>query len=272
MSVAINFARQFFALLVVAMAIAVPAAAQQKSAPPKLDLAQLQNKSARLPMLAERITKLYTQIGQGVLASRTSRSLPMAIMEFETGLKELVAQAPTAEIKENYQLLEQLWTEYKAIASKAPNLDSARVLAEQNEEVVWIATKGAQLVLDYSKAQASELIRTAGEVRVLSQRIAKLYLFRSWGIRSDVIANDLKAADELFRKDMAKLLNAPQNTPEIKAELQLAENQYIVLGQAIDRLNTGKNVTRELEFVAKTCDNILEVMDRATRLYEGVKS
>lgn len=264
-------ARCAIASLCLLSAAAVPALAEQKAAP-KLDLAQLQNKAARLPMLAERITKLYTQVGQNVLGSRTTRNLPAAIKEFEAGLKELLAQAPTPEIKENYQLLEQLWAEYRVIAQKPPNLDDARALAEQNEEVVWIATKGAQLVRDFAKSQANELIRTAGDVRVLSQRIAKLYLFRSWGIRSEVIANDLKAADAEFRKDMAKLLNAPQNTPEIKAELQLAENQYIFLGQAIERLNTGKNVTRELEFVAKTCDNILEVMDRATRLYERVPS
>jgi hypothetical protein len=260
-----------FALVLALAAFALPAVAQQKAAP-KLDVAQLQNKASRLPMLAERITKLYTQVGQNVLGSRTARNLPAAVAEFESVLKELVAQAPTPEIKENYQLLEQLWGEYRAIAQKPPNLDSARVLAEQNEEVVWIATKGAQLVQDFAKSNANELIRTAGEVRVLSQRIAKLYLFRSWGIRSEVIANDLKSADAEFRKAMSRLLNAPQNTPEINAELQLAENQYIFLGQAIQRLNTGKNVTQELEFVAKTCDNILEVMDRATRLYEGVKS
>jgi len=271
MNASVLLARGALAILIVLAAAAVPAGAQQKAAA-KLDIAALQNKATRLPMLAERITKLYSQVGQNVLGSRTSRNLPAAIAEFEAGLKELVVQAPTPEIKENYQLLEQLWAEYRAIALKPPNLDSARLLAEQNEEVVWIATKGAQMVQDYARSQANELIRTAGEVRVLSQRIAKLYLFRSWGIRSEVIANDLKTADAQFRKAMAKLLAAPQNTPEINAELQLAENQYIFLGQAIQRLNAGKNVPQELEFVAKTCDNILEVMDRAARLYEGVKS
>jgi hypothetical protein len=258
--------------LVLALApSAMPAAAQQKIAP-RLEFTQLQARAARLPMLAERITKLYMQVGQKLLGSRTSRSLAVAIAEFESGMKELVAQAPTPEIKENYQLLVLLWIEFKAIAQKPPDLDHARALAEQNEEVVWIAGKGAQLIQDYARSQGNELLRAALDVRVLSQRIAKLYLFRNWGIRSDVVANDLKAADADFRKAMAKLVDAPQNTPEIKAELQLAENQYIFLGQAVERLNTGRNVTRELEFVAKTCDNILEVMDRAARLYEGVRS
>jgi hypothetical protein len=262
---------RFAPVLLVALALAsFPAAAQHKVAL-KLEFAQLQNKAMRLPMLAERIAKLYLQIGQKLAATRTSRNLAAAIGEFDAGLKELVAQAPTPEIRENYQLLGLLWVEYKALAQKPPDRDGAHALAEQNEEVVWIAAKGAQLIQDYARAQATELVRAAGEVRVLSQRIAKLYLLRHWGVRTEGIAAELKAADGQFRKAMASLVEAPQNTPEIRAELQLAENQYVFLGQAVERLNTGKDVARELEFVAKTCDNLIEVMDRATRLYEGVR-
>ena len=234
------------------------------------DPAELTNRAIRQPMLAERITKLYTQAGQNILGARTARQLPVAMQDFEAGMKELLANAPNAEIRENYQLLEQLWGEYRAIASKSPSLDNARKLAEQNEEVVWISTKGAQLLQEQLRTVRGDLIRTAGDIRVLSQRIAKLYLFRSWGIRSGVIANDLKDADAAYLAAMAKLSAAPQNTPEIRAELALADNQYLFLGQAIARLNTGRNVPQELEFVAKTCDNILEVMDRVARLYEAL--
>lgn len=256
------------ALLVAAAILAlVPTQARAR-----LDAAELTNRAIRQPMLAERITKLYTQVGQNILGPRTARQLPAAMQDFETGLKELVANSATTEIRENYQLLDQLWGEYKSIAIRAPTLENARKLAEQNEEVVWIATKGAQLIQENLRTARGELIRTAGDVRVLSQRIAKLYLFRSWGIRSDVITNDLKAADGEYRAAMARLHKAPQNTPEIRAELQLAENQYLFLGQAIERLNAGSNVPRELEFVAKTCDNILEVMERVARLYEAIKA
>jgi hypothetical protein len=251
--------------------VATPATAQQKVAQ-RLEFAQLQNRATRLPMLAERITKLYLQIGLKLPGSRASRSLAAVIGEFEGGLREQVAQAPTPEIRENYQLLELLWVEFKAIAQKPPDLDNARVLVELDEEVAWIAAKGAVLVRDYAKAQANDLVRAAGEARLLSQHIARLYLQRSWGIGPDTVAGQLASADAEFRKAMARLSEAPQNTPDIRSELQLAENQYIFLGQAAERLNTGRNTARELEFISKTCDNILEVMDRATRLYEGVRS
>jgi len=243
-----------------------------KNTAAKFDAPVALNKAARQPMLAERITKSFTLVGQKVLETRSKRQMEDAVKEFEQALKELQATAPTPEIKDNYQLLEQLFDDYRGITAKPVSLQTAKELAEQNEELVWISTKGAMLIQAHTKSARGDLIVTAGDVRTLTQRIAKLYLFRSWGIRSDVIANDLKKAEADYRADMTKLLAAPQNTPQIKSELALAETQYLFLKQAIDRLNANKTSAMELEHVTKACDNILDVMERVTKLYEGIKS
>ncbi len=257
----------------VCLFLAGTASAQQKPKPAnKLEAAAALNTAARQPMLAERITKAFSLIGQKVLESPARRQLADSIKEFESGLKMLQASAPTPEIRENYQLLEQLFDEFKGIKAKPANLENAKVLAEQNEELVWIATKGAQLFQQNSKSARTELISKAGEIRTLTQRIAKLYLFRSWGIRSEVIVNDLKKAEADYRANFDALLKAPQNTDQVKSELALAETQWIFLKQAIERLNANKTSVTELEHVSKACDNILEVMERVTRLYEAVKS
>ena len=258
---------------IVCLFLSANANAQQKPKPPtKLEAAAALNAAARQPMLAERITKSFSLIGQKVRESHSRRQLDDSIKEFESGLKVLQVSAPTAEIRDNYQLLEQLFDEFKSIKAKPVNLENAKVLAEQNEELVWIATKGAQLFQQNNKSVRTDLISKAGEMRTLTQRIAKLYLFRSWGIRSDVIANDLKKAEADYRANFDALTKSAQNTDQIKNELALAETQWIFLKQAIERLNTNKSSITELEHVSKACDNILEVMERVTRLYEGVKT
>ena len=261
-----------FGVILFSLLCNVAWAQPKKSANAKFDGAGALNKAIRQPMLAERITKSFSLIGQKVLETRSKRQMEDAVKEFETALRELQATAPTPEIKENYQLLEQLFEEYKSITAKPVSLTNAKELAEQNEEVVWISTKGAMLIAAHTKSARSDLIATAGDLRTLTQRTAKLYLFRTWGIRSDVIANDLKKADTDYRANMTKLLAAPQNTAQIKSELALAETQYLFLNQAIERLNVSKLSTMELEHVTKACDNILEVMERVTKLYEAVKS
>lgn len=265
--------RHRWILVAAALTLSVAASAQQKPKPAtKFDAAEALNTAARQPMLAERVTKSFALIGQKVLESRSRRQLDDSIKEFDTALRVLQGAAPTPEIRENYQLLEQLFDEFKGIKAKPANLENAKALAEQNEELVWIATKGAQLIQQHTKSARSDLIGTAGEMRTLTQRIAKLYLFRSWGIRSDVIGNDLKKAETDYRTAIDRLLKAPQNTDQIKSELALAETQWLFLKQAIERLNANKTSITELEHVSKACDNILEVMERVTKLYEGVKA
>ena len=258
--------------LIFGVATMATGAPPQAGAAAKFDAPSALNKAIRQPMLAERITKAFTLVGQKVLEARSRRQLDESVKEFEAALKELLATAPTPEIKENYQLLAQLFDEFKSITSKPVSLENAKQLAEQNEELVWISTKGAMLMQTYTKSARSDLIVAAGDVRTLTQRMAKLYLFRSWGIRSDVINNDLKKAEADYRKAMDHLLTAPQNTPDIVSELQLAETQWLFLKQAIERLNATKTPTVELEHVTKTCDNILDVMERVTKRYEGVKA
>ncbi len=243
-----------------------------KSAPAKFDPAATLNKAIRQPMLAERITKSFSLIGQNVLETRSRRQLDESLSEFGVALKELRASAPTPEIKENYELLAQLFDEYRSIQTKPVNIDNAKELAEQNEELVWISQKGAMLIQTYTKSTRSDLITTAGDARTLTQRIAKLYLFRSWGVRSEVIAKDLKTGLADYRTAVNKLLASPENSDSVKSELALAETQWTFLQQAMDRLNANQTSKTELEFVSKSCDNILDVMDRVTKLYEGMKS
>lgn len=246
-----------------------PAAARTAT---KVDPAALLNKAIRQPMLAERITKSFALVGQQVLETRARRHLEDSTKEFSDALKLLKSNAPNAEIKDNYQLLEQLLDEVLEIKAKKASIETAEELAVKNEELVWISQKGAMLLQENVKSTRGDLIVVAGDTRTLTQRMAKLYLFRSWGVKTSVVANDLKKAEADYRAAIDKLIKAPQNTPEIKSELALAETQWLFLKQAIERLNADKTSKTELEHVTKACDNILDVMERVTRLYESVAS
>jgi hypothetical protein len=136
--------------------------------------------------------------------------------------------------------------------------------------VVWIAQKGAQLLQEHVKSERNELIATAGDARTLTQRLAKLYLFRASGIKNAVIEGDLKAAERDYRAAIEKLMKSPRNTAAIKHELALAESQWVFLKDGIARLNANRAGAMELEHVNKACDNIAEVMERAVALYERV--
>jgi hypothetical protein len=226
----------------------------------------------RLATLAERIAKLHAQLGQGVLVERSRRALPEAIRDFDASLKLAAARAPTPEIRDNYVLLALLWREYRDWALKAPTRENARKLRERAEEVVWIASKGAKMLQEHSRASQSAWALRAAGAAVLSQRIPKLYLWRRWDMRDAALAKELREAEENLRRSLDALHGAPDNTPEIEAELLGAENQLRFMADAAKQFEGAAAAKRHIEFIAKTGDHILDAMERMTRFYEGAGS
>lgn len=224
----------------------------------------------RLEALTERIAKLHAQLGQGVLADRSRRALPEAIRDFEATLRAATARASTPEIRDNYVLLRLLWQDYRAWALKPPSRDNAKRLAERAEEVAWIAAKGARLIHEPGRRGTGRLALDAAHAATLSQRVARMHLLRRWGMRDEALASALAASSSELRATIEKLRGAPHNTPEIDAELQVAEGQMGFLLRAAQEIEGGRGSVRQMEFIAKAGDHILESMERVVRLYDGL--
>lgn len=226
--------------------------------------------AVRLAMLAERIAKLDAQIGQGILVERSRRAMAEAIRDFEASHRALVSAATAPELREHLQLLQLLWQDFRAAAARPPTRDNARKLGERVEEVVWVAMKAARHLQGAPRAAAEELAFKAAEACALSQRIPRLHLWRRWGIRDANLLDELRLSEALLHSTLESLHAQSNNTPEIAAELQVAQNQAAFLAQASRQLEAGKDGARNLEFIAKSGDHILESMERATRLYGSV--
>ena len=224
----------------------------------------------RLEALTERIAKLHAQLGQGVLADRSRRALPEAIRDFEATLRAATARASTPEIRDNYLLLRLLWQDYRGWALKPPSRDNAKRLAERAEEVAWIAAKGARLIHEPGRRGTGRLALEAAHAATLSQRVARMHLLRRWGLRDEALASALAQSSLELRTTIEKLRSAPHNTPEIDTELQVAEGQMGFLLQAAQEIEGGRGSVRQMEFIAKAGDHILESMQRVVRLYEGL--
>ena len=229
-----------------------------------------QEPAMRLEALTERIAKLHAQLGQGVLADRSRRALPEAIRDFDAALRAATARATTPETRDNYVLLRLLWQDYRAWALKPPSRDNAKRLAERAEEVGWIAAKGARLIHEPGRRGTGRLALDAAHAATLSQRVARMHLLRRWGMREEAIASTLAASSSELRATIEKLRSAPHNTPEIDTELQVAEGQMGFLLRAAHEIEGGRSSARQMEFIAKAGDHILESMERVGRLYDGL--
>jgi hypothetical protein len=218
----------------------------------------------RLPALAERIAKLHVQMGHGLLVERSRRALAEALRDFDATLRAAQARPGDAPARDNYLLLGLLWQEYRAWAARAATRDSARKVSDRADEVAWIAAKGP-------RAQASPLALEASRACALAQRVPRLHLMRRWEPRNAELARELEAASEELARILAALASAEQNTPDIAAQIQVAQTQHGFLAHAAGEMHRPGASPRHAENIAKTGDHILESMDRAMRLYDAAR-
>ncbi len=227
------------------------------------------NKAGRQRMLSQRMAKAYCQAGLGVEVERSRRILDESVALFDRQLSELKAFAPTPEIKDTYDRLGQTWIIYKQLLTGSePNPENAKKIAIASEDVLKLAQQGTVQLERHSGTAAGKLINVAGRQRMLSQRIAKASLFRAWGITSPQMAQELDSAAREFAAAQELLTVAPQNTPAIRSELQLAGAQWLFFEEALKQTRGSR--AEQLRNLATTSERILQVMDDVTGMYEGL--
>lgn len=241
-------------------ALAAPVPANAGTAP-----AAAINKAGRQRMLSQRMAKAWLMRVLDVQPDRAGILLSRSVQLFDLQLTELKAIQPNEDVRAAVQQLEQEWARYRLLLNDLRS--DPKGVWSGSEAVLAAAHK---LTLAYEKSAGSpagQWVNLAGRQRMLSQRMAKAYFFRQLGINAGPAGEMLDAAIKDFAKAHETLKASLQNTPQIKSELALVEQQWFFfrnalgLGDAADRMKAA-------EAVGSTSERILEQMDLVVGLYE----
>ncbi|HRK39944.1 MAG TPA: type IV pili methyl-accepting chemotaxis transducer N-terminal domain-containing protein [Burkholderiaceae bacterium] len=254
-------------LLLSAASLALPTRAQV------LDLSDAINKAGRQRMLSQRMGKAWLAMVHGIEVTAAQGVLDKSMALFDRQLVELKAYAPTPELRDTYQKLDAQWSDYKAaLVGAAPDKSRAPALLATDAKVLALAHQGT---VQYEAALAKpvgKLVNVAGRQRMLSQRMAKFYLAATLPVETDVASAEINKARTEFVAAQDVLRNAPEATPRIKDELQLADGQWVFFDAALQRLQANARSGRAGADVFVTSENLLSVMDRVTGLYAAIKT
>lgn len=248
-----------FTLTVLLATFASVAPAQTAAAPTPVNLAGEQR------MLAQRIAKLYSQIGLGVMPSLAIGQLNAAGARFEGNLEALKpVVASSIDATRAFERLGAEWRGLRRAMAVAISREAAEALTRQAEATLAAAESLTRVLEDESRLVDSRLVNLAGRQRMLSQRIANNYLLRSWGVESSAVRENLESSVNDFSAGLAKLRARADNSPEIRRELEEVAQHWEWLQASLSVEGAGSYRL----IVAESSDAILEATDRVTRLFE----
>jgi len=227
------------------------------------------NKSGRQRMLSQQLAKCYLQIGQSIDPAHSRQILQSSLVLFERQLSELKEFAPTQDIQSVLMDIGQVWGSYrKVLLDASPNQRDAKQVLTINEDILVMTQESTDQLEKFSRTAAGKVVNLAGRQRMLSQRIAKFYQAINWGVAPPNTLTKLEAARKEFVDSLAVLVGFPNNTPDIRNELEVGKQQWAFFEHALNSntANTGKK-SQVANSVATLSERLLEVMDRVTCMY-----
>ncbi|HEY0720104.1 MAG TPA: type IV pili methyl-accepting chemotaxis transducer N-terminal domain-containing protein [Gammaproteobacteria bacterium] len=226
-------------------------------------LAAAINKAGRQRMLTQSMVKDYCLIGQEINKEQTIGRLQQSIALFDSQLNELKAFAPTEESHDALIRVENLWQPLKAIVLAPASRDKVPALMTADDELLTATHKVVLLLQDISGSTQDRLVNIAGRQRMLSQRLAKLYMLRAWGFDNAQVHSDMEQARIEFKGALTELENAQQNNAEVTHALTDARRQWNLFEHGLIH-------NKELVplIVSVSSDKLLITMNEITGMYE----
>ncbi|HLD66357.1 MAG TPA: type IV pili methyl-accepting chemotaxis transducer N-terminal domain-containing protein [Pseudomonas sp.] len=232
-----------------------------------IDNAEAMNLAGMQRMLSQRIAKSYLMIGADVRSEVATQQLDQSIARFESNYLALSEYAGNPDIADALETIGVTWQAYRELALSRPDREHAIPLLQLSDQLLAQGEQLVQLIERHTGSRNARLVNRSGRQRMLSQRIAKLYLALSWRLPIAGLEADLQKATEEFEVAQQELLAAEQNTPQINQALQKVEAQWR-FARAGFRLSADSRYVPTV--ITTTTETLLWQMNALTSQYEGV--
>jgi hypothetical protein len=216
-------------------------------------------------MLSQRIAKNYLMIGTDTRVDLAGTQLDSSIASIEENAQLLNDYAPSESIRKALNEANQTWVQYRQIALTRPDRGQSAELLRLAERFLGQSEALVQEIERHSGNQAARLVNRSGRQRMLSQRIAMLYLAMSWKLPEQRLRGDFDAAVAEFERGLEELQKAPQNTEQISRQLDQIDTQWRFARAGFSLADDSRFVPT---VIVTTSDSLLRKIEQLTLDYE----
>ena len=213
-------------------------------------------------MFTQRMLKDYAMVGMNNTFGKPKEDLKNIMSEFEEHMESLYNFTKDEQTKKSIEEAKKLWIPIKQTLSLTPARESAGKLQEDLESLLKAADDTTKLFVKLTGKQSGEIIDISGRQRMLSQRMASLYMLKVWDVNDPQFTQKMDKTMNLFKTSLDKLIKYEQNTPEITAHLNKVKRSFMFF----EFMNKSKSKFIP-SLIFKKSNEILKDMNIVTGLY-----
>ena len=209
-------------------------------------------------MYTQRMLKDYVMIGMHNHFADPEGDLREVMREFDIHLRSLMTFNRDEKTEKSLAKMIQLWDPVRHTLLKIPQKEKVAKLQKALEVLLDQADMVTRLFAKQTGKISGEIINISGRQRMLSQRMASLYMLKVWDIHDPMFQEKMDNAMRHFKVSLGKLLDYTKNTEEINMLLKKVERSFMFF-------EFSKKFIPSL--IYKKSNDILKDMNRVTELY-----